>query len=297
MAEISEEEVVNIANNFLLSSPPGEFLEVAIDVRALLRDESILNASAPDTFREYNTEQMMSVKSPHNTHDVLICKAAEVGDGEFVDHRGKQVVLFDHIRQQVTGTRPLQAHDVVQELEPLRASLEEQFGPYATEYYPLGALGVYSTKGDDGKLTCTVCLSAARFQGANFNNGRWRSSWQCQVERGQVKLTGMVKIHVHYYEDGNVQLTTDLTKSLTVPDKGNPAATASEVLKAVQKVEADFQVALESSYGHMSDTTFKALRRVLPITRTKIDWEKILKYKLGVDAVGAGAARGGPGQS
>lgn len=30
MAEISEEETINIANNFLLSSPPGEFLEVAI---------------------------------------------------------------------------------------------------------------------------------------------------------------------------------------------------------------------------------------------------------------------------
>jgi len=295
MAEISEEEVVTIANNFLLSSPPGEFLEVAIDVRALLRDESILNASAPDTFREYNTEQMMSVKSPHNTHDVLICKAGEVGDGEFIDYRGKQVVLFDHIRQQVTGSRPLQSADVIQEVEPLRAALEEQFGPYAAEYYPLGAIGVYGAKGDDGKVSATVCISAARFQGANFNNGRWRSIWQCQVERGQLKLTGAIKIHVHYYEDGNVQLTTDMSKPVTVPDKGNPAATAAEVLKVVQKVEADFQAQLESSYGQMSDTTFKALRRVLPITRTKIDWEKILKYKLGVDAVGAAAGRGGGG--
>ncbi len=33
MADISEEEVINIANNFLLSSPPGEFLEVAIGMR------------------------------------------------------------------------------------------------------------------------------------------------------------------------------------------------------------------------------------------------------------------------
>ena len=40
-----------------------------LDVRALLPDDSILNATALDTFREYNTEQMTQVKSPNNTHE------------------------------------------------------------------------------------------------------------------------------------------------------------------------------------------------------------------------------------
>jgi len=69
------------------------------DVRGLLADESILNDTAPATFREYNTEQMLQVQSPGQSHKFLITKFGEVGKGEYLDPRANLIVSFDHIRQ------------------------------------------------------------------------------------------------------------------------------------------------------------------------------------------------------
>jgi len=271
MGEVTDDEIIEIANNFLLNSPPGEFMEVVTDVRALLPKESLINESAPRTFREYNTEQMVQVESPGHQHKVLITKYGEVSDGEYVDPRGNQVIVYDHIRQEVTGKRAL-SDELDSSIESLRKAFEKAAFEYVEQHFPHGATTIY---GKDGQVI--ICISSARFNSHNFWNGRWRSVWT--FSNGE--LTGHYKIVVHYYEDGNVQLNTDHTVKIPVSESGNPDAIAAAALKAIAKAEQGYQQALDTSYQTMGDTTYKALRRALPITKTKIDWNKIKNYKIG----------------
>jgi len=269
MGEPTTQELVDIAKKFLLSSPPGELMEVVTDVRALLPNESMINESAPRTFREYNTEQMVQVDSPGNSHKVLITKYGEVSDGEYLDPRGNQVITYDHIRQEVTGKRPISG-ELDQGMEGLRAAFDKAAADYVGQHYPHGATTVYAK---DGKIT--IAISSARFNSNNFWNGRWRSVWT--YEGGE--LVGHFKIVVHYYEDGNVQLNTDTTQKANIAESGNPDAIASAALKTIVKVEHAFQQSLMDSYTVMGDTTFKALRRALPITKNRIDWSSLSKLK------------------
>lgn len=280
MGDISEEEIVQIANGFLLSSPPGEFMEVVTDVRGLLKNDALLNQSAPTTFREYNTDQMLQVKSPKGSHDALITKFGELNSNEYLDPRGGSVIVFDHIRQEVTGSRAISG-ELDSTAEPFRRAFDDAANTYVQEHYINGASAVYgSSKG--GEIILTLAISSSKFNPNNFWNGRWRSVWTATFKAGgQVSLNGNIRVNVHYYEDGNVQLVTSWDKKLSVAGASDPKAFSDALLKQISKIEQDFHTALEHSYNTMSDTTFKALRRVLPITRTKIDWQKIRNYKIG----------------
>jgi capping protein alpha len=52
-------------------------------------------------------------------------------------------------------------------------------------------------------------------------------------------------------------------------------------VQAILGAEQKYQASLEAAYATMDTSTFKALRRQLPVTACKIDWDKIGHAKIG----------------
>jgi len=284
MTDLSESDILNIIKGFILSSPPGEFAEVVTDVRGLLQNDELISKNAGDTFRTYNTEQMIQVTVPGTEREALITKVGEIGTNEYLDPLGGLVLSFDHIKQKVTNTRPISG-ELDSTAEPFRKALEEATLEYCSQHYENGTPAVYSSvEGSEFKLT--ICISSSKFNSNNYWNGRWRNLWTIQFKPGnQAKIEGAIKIQVHYYEDGNVQLIANYNKKLTANTTTNAKTSAEAILKQIIKAEQEYHASLENSYTTMGETTFKALRRALPITKEKIKWEAIRNYKVG-DALG-----------
>jgi len=80
---------------------------------------------------------------------------------------------------------------------------------------------------------------------------------------------------VHYYEDGNVALNTSRKVSeVNVGDGG------SEIVRKIAQIEKQYQEEVNRALVGMNEGSFRGLRRQLPVTRQRIEWEKVRGYSL-----------------
>ena len=178
-----------------------------------------------------------------------------------------------------------------------RKSILKSLGSHVKEHYPSASYGVYPINNDS---EIAIIVAANKYSPNNFwcgpvlpspktiranqsRNGRWRSLYIYSPSSSS--LTGSIKVDVHYYEDGNVRLLTTKPVSLSVP-----SGSATSIVKEIATTEKKYQEEVNRGFNNLSEGAFKGLRRQLPVTRQKIEWDKIAGYKLGQD-IGGGSSR------
>ncbi|KAJ6852152.1 F-actin-capping protein subunit alpha isoform X1 [Iris pallida] len=94
-----------------------------------------------------------------------------------------------------------------------------------------------------------------------------------------VELRGKMQVGAHYFEEGNVQLDTNTEcKDSTIFQ--SPEDSAVSITNMIRHHETEYMTSLEASYLNLPDTTFKDLRRKLPVTRTLFPWHNTLQFSL-----------------
>ncbi|PNS15319.1 hypothetical protein CAC42_5490 [Sphaceloma murrayae] len=264
-------------SSFIEAAPPGQLQNVLDDIKALTIDEPSLAKNLDPAFKKYNEEQFATVKLPGSSELVIVSKYNSLGDNRYYDSASSTAFDFDHSTQKASNT---QSHPLSSSHADLIKSLSKSLSQQVSEHYPAATTGVFPSSDNASIAILTV---ANKYSLNNFWSGRWRSEYH--LNPSSSSLTGLIKVDVHYFEDGNVRMQTE--KKVDIKLSGTSGA---EVVRQIALAEKKYQEELNRGFAELNEGVFKGLRRQLPVTRQRVEWDKVGAYRLGQD-IGGGRSR------
>ena len=289
--ELEDEEKLAIAKHFIMCCPPGQLNDMVTDIEKLLPAGLLSSNIVKDYSKEYYLRHGAVVTTPFESRTVL-CKEAEINnnDSAYYCSKTKKVYGYNHVTKE-----PFQVASTIeppvssQYLETEQLNIQNALNSYMVKRYTTPENAACAFTLTDTNMLIKIVAEKANLK--NFWSGRWTSSWKVKFPKStdsdtfdgqsafvadtmenQVTITGYIQIIAHYFEDGNVQLNT--TKSIPAFDIKyvTTEELAKEIVKAIEKIENEIQGSLNDMYREMHDHTLRAMRRTLPVTRTKMEW-------------------------
>lgn len=249
----------DILAEIVAQAPPGELGEVAADLSVVvpgLSGRSVQNY----TNTNWGVFSSSYVASGLNKDKNL---------AKYVDHVRRELFNVDVAKGTAIDVEKWTPDVVYPEFYD---KLVDSLRDYGADHFPLSF--AFTVIPDDGKLD--ILLIGERVNADNFFTGRWKAHYA--VESGAV--SGAVSVDIHSYEDGNVRLNYDEK----VGDKVD--AGASPIVNFIARTEHAVTLKIVDDFSELNNRYFKNLRRVLPVTKSKVNWGSAIgNYRLGADVV------------
>ena len=146
------------------------------------------------------------------------------------------------------------------------SSLKEKLKEYQRFYPEKGVTARFAISKEENDIV--IKTYAELLNAHNCETGYWSAEWKVQKSQtSEAELSGKISIHVYYFEDGNVQMRgkRDFEAATVSGDD-----LAQELVSKIAEYEKTFLADLSDEDAVMS--SLKQIRRILPITRTRMKW-------------------------
>lgn len=263
-------------------------------MKALLGTATFSEAAIEEVHRAYNVKNHVVVKLPGvegQQNSLLLSEEGQVDatGARFVDSVTQIVYRIQHR----TGLAQIDSSVAIASLphflpsqEQYRAPLASSLRSHVQNYYNAMSTGshpwakgaeTYSTA--DGHI---VMLTSALVRNlSNFWSGAWIGRYSLQFPEGAAAgvaiLEGSIRIRTHYFENGNTQMHGN--KAIPATEvrftAHDGASLARAVIAAVAAAEDGLCDALDEMYESMSQQALKEMRRFLPVSGQKMNWNAL----------------------
>lgn len=171
---------------------------------------------------------------------------------------------------------------------PLAADLKEKLLRYQQKAFSgAGGRGSIVKKANarvwvlpgDSPSQFQVVSFAEKIDGNNLQTGYWKSTWTITSTSGaEAEVKGTVELHTYSFEEGNTQMQLvhsfdgEIVEEMENEMVEEEPSLANGVLFKIIQWEHEVLSILKGLHD-LSGDSLKKIRRVLPITKTKMNWE------------------------
>jgi len=265
-----------VAKYIIKNAPYGEEKFVLEDLAKLLEATSVSDPSYLSALKDNAEEHLAIFQDTENGKRIILSKH-NFEDGFYVDQKANEKFSVNYLERKIKDVEPF-SDPVSGGLKELRDEVDKNAEAYVKAFYRDDvSLHLVHASGDDSAFTLQVLLTGKFLNLNNLYTGQWSSEWT--VTKGSI--AGHVKIDAHYFEDGNIQLKQSKDFQTTYEHGDNHATNGKKIIDAIRACEDKVIAGLDQVYESMTENAFKYMRKPLPITKSKMEWNISVQKVIG----------------